>query len=189
MAYKRAKMFNRKAARGKSMADSVVLSLKLTSGMVLVDIGSGGGFFTFLFSKEIGETGKIYTVDSNAENLEYIEQQTHKKGMKNIIPVLVAEDKSPAIPETVDLVFLRNVYHHLNNRSKYFSRIKTILKPAGKVAIIEYIDKGSRFSFHRRFGHYVLPEVIDDEMTQAGFKVDEQFTFLPEQSFTLFSPR
>ena len=188
MAYNRAKMFNRKAGRRKSKPDRIIASLNLSIDMVIVDIGAGGGFFSFLFANQVGETGKVYAVDSNPENLEYIVQQARHKKISNIIAVSVQEDETPSIPENADMVFLRNIYHHLKTRVAYFNAMKSMVKPTGKVAIIEYADKGSRFSFHRRFGHFVAPEIIHQEMADAGYAIVEQFTFLAEQSFTLFSP-
>jgi hypothetical protein len=64
--------------------------------------------------------------------------------------------------------------------------LKNTLKTSGRVAIIEY-RSGRRFSFHRLFGHYVAKEKIVDEMKEAGYKLEKEEDFLPEQSFTLFS--
>jgi len=52
---------------------------------------------------------------------------------------------------------------------------------------IEYKKRGGLFNFHRPRNHYVIPETIIKEMETAGFKVKEQYFFLPEQSFTIFS--
>jgi hypothetical protein len=37
------------------------------------------------------------------------------------------------------------------------------------------------------FGHFVPEEVIVAEMHKAGYQLKEDFGFLPEQSFTIFS--
>ncbi|GAI47224.1 unnamed protein product [marine sediment metagenome] len=37
------------------------------------------------------------------------------------------------------------------------------------------------------FGHYVPREIIIEEMSKAGYRLEEDLDFLSEQSFTIFS--
>ena len=184
--FSKAKMFNRKAGRKKSKADEILKTLNIQSGQTIADIGSGGGFFTFLFSYIVGETGTVYAVDTNKDFLEYIDSQAREKGLKNIHTVLATEQSVPVPHHSVDLVFVRNVYHHLPNRGQYFTEVKELLRPQTKVCVIEYSRQGSPLSFHRRCGHNVPKEIIIDEMRKAGYRVAASFDFLPVQSFTLF---
>jgi arsenite methyltransferase len=186
--FSKAKMFNRKAGRTKSKADEILGTLRIQPGEIIVDLGSGGGFFTFLFSYAVGEKGTVYAVDTNRDFLDYIEKQAWEKGRQNIQTVLATEQSISLSKHTVDLVFVRNVYHHLINRTQYFTMVKDLLRPQGRIVIIEYNRKGSRWSFHRRCGHNVPKEVIIDEMTKAGYAVSASFDFLPVQSFIIFVP-
>jgi hypothetical protein len=51
---------------------------------------------------------------------------------------------------------------------------------------VEYKRSGL-FSFRRIFGHYVRKEIIVKEMGEAGYGLKNEYDFLPEQSFTIFS--
>jgi ubiquinone/menaquinone biosynthesis C-methylase UbiE len=186
--YSKAKMFNRKAAQEKSKPNEIIKTLEIQPGQTIADIGSGGGFFTFLFSQIVGEKGKVYAVDTNQEFLEFIDTQAIRLGLTNITTIHATEQTIPLPPNSVDLFFVRSVYHHLQNRIQYFIAAKKLLKPHGRIAIIEYTQHGSRFSFHRRSGHNIPPEVIIEEMIKAGYTVSASFDFLPVQSFTLFTP-
>lgn len=189
MTYKKAKMFNRKAARKKSMAGKILTTLQIQPGQHIADIGSGGGFFTVLFAVLVGEKGTVYAVDTNKEFLEYITLQATRKGLANIKTVVATEHHLPLQPRSIDLLFIRNVYHHLPDRPAYFSEAKQLLTAQGRVAIIEHSPhQGSRLSFHRRCGHNVPAETIQEEMTKAGYEVSASFDFLPIQSFTIFTP-
>lgn len=95
-------------------------------------------------------------------------------------------DKILTLPENVDMVFMRNVCHHIPNRLEYFRRLKDLLKPGGRIAIVEYRN-ARRFSFRGVFGHYVPREVIIKEMNKAEYQLQEDLDFLPAQSFTVFS--
>ncbi len=184
----KAKMFNRKAARKQSKPNEIIKALDLKPGLIIADIGSGGGFFTFLFSQIIGEKGKVYAVDTNHDFLEFIDEQAIRLGFTNITTVHTTEQVIPLPSNCVDLLFIRSVYHHLKNRSHYFSEAKKLLTRQGRIAIIEFSQQGSRFSFHRRCGHNVPKEIIIEEMSNAGYSVSASFDFLPVQSFTIFRP-
>jgi ubiquinone/menaquinone biosynthesis C-methylase UbiE len=186
--YSKAKMFNRKAARRQSKADEILKTLNIQPGQIIADIGSGGGFFTLLFSQLIGDKGRIYAIDTNQDFLEFINTQAAKQGITNITTVRATEQTIPLPTHSIDLVFVRNVYHHLQNRTQYFSEAKQLLTSEGRIAIIEFSRQGSRLSFHRRCGHNVPKEIIIEEMNKAGYTVSASFDFLPVQSFTIFRP-
>jgi arsenite methyltransferase len=182
----KAEMFNRKASDPKNKPDEVMKALGLHQRQKVVDVGSGGGYFTLRFAEIVGAEGRVFAVDTNPKFLEFIQDSAKEKGLTNVETVLTEEDK-PILPEkSVDLVFMRNVCHHLSNRVEYFRRLKNTLKTSGRVAIIEY-RRGGKLSFHKLFGHHVAKEKIIDEMKQAGYKLEKEENFLPEQSFTLFS--
>lgn len=88
--------------------------------------------------------------------------------------------------QSLDLIFMRNVYHHLRNRVEYFRKFRHFLKPNGKVAIIE---RNKSLTLHNIFGHCIPKEIIIKEMEEAGFLVDREFDFLPSHSFIIFCPK
>ena len=141
-----------------------------------------------LFSHLIGDKGTVFAVDINEDFLEFINSQAAENNLTNIKTVLVTEESIPITHNSVDLVFVRNVYHHLQNRIQYFVQVKQLLSPSARVSIIEYSRYGSIFSFHRRCGHNVPQEIIVEEMNKAGYTVSASFDFLPVQSFTIFTP-
>jgi arsenite methyltransferase len=180
----KAEMFNSKAAKPESKPDEVVNALELQKGQKVADIGAGGGYFTLRFAEIVGADGRVFAVDVIQDFLEFIQNSIKEKGLSNVETILAAKD-SAALPEkSLNLIFIRNVCHHLPNRPKYFRELKAALTSEGKIAIIEY--KAGGFSFHRLFGHYVPKEIIIKEMEQAGFQLEQELDFLPEQSFTFF---
>jgi ubiquinone/menaquinone biosynthesis C-methylase UbiE len=186
--YSKAKMFNKNASRKRSKADQILKTLNIQPGQMIADIGSGGGFFTFLFSQLVGDNGRICAIDTNEDFLEFITKQAAEQDLTNVTIVLATEHSIPLLSDSVDLIFIRNVYHHLQNRVQYFTKVKELLSSQGRVAIIEYSRKGSFLSFHRRCNHNVPQEIIIEEMRTAGFQVSASFDFLPVQSFTIFDP-
>ncbi len=180
-------MFNKKAAKPKYKADQILKTLSIKPGQMIADIGSGGGYYTFRFSKAVGEQGKVYAVDVNQEFLDYIKDQADEKGLSNIVTVPIAPE-GPVLPEHIfDYLFFRNATHHIADRVDYFSRLKPALKPDGKIIIIEYDGRGGRFSFQRLHKHFIPREVLIEEMKEAGYNLFKSYDFLSEQSFLIFS--
>jgi arsenite methyltransferase len=182
----KAEMFNRKASDPKNKPDEILKALGLQQGQKVADVGSGGGYFALRFAETVGIEGRVLAVDINQNFLEFIQDSAKEKGLVNVETVLTSKE-NPSLPEKIlDLIFMRNVCHHLTNRLECFTQLKNALKPGGRIAIIEY-RSDRRFSFHRMFGHCVSKETIIKEMEKAGYQLEKDLNFLPEQSFTLFS--
>jgi arsenite methyltransferase len=184
----KAEMLNRKASDPKNKPDQILKALALQTGQTVADIGAGGGYFSLRFADSVGREGRVFAVDTDPSFLEFIKSNAKEKGLDSVEAVLATENELHLPKGSLDLVFMRNVTHHLPNRVDYFRKLKDMLKPEGRIAIIEY-RHGGGFSFHRMFGHFVPEEVIVAEMNKVGYQLKENFDFLPEQSFAIFSIR
>jgi ubiquinone/menaquinone biosynthesis C-methylase UbiE len=184
----RARMFNWSASRKGSQPDKVLSSLGLKKGENVVEIGSGGGYFALRFASQVGPDGKVYCVDVNQPFLEFVAVSARKAKLSNVVTV-VDSDKENKLPKGgIDLVFLRGVYHHLEDRSNYFKTVAQYLKPGGRVAVIDY-----RPEAHIRMGpppgHRTAPQTIIAEMQSAGYDVLEKHDFLTNLCFIIFKLR
>lgn len=180
-----AKMFNKEAANPKNKPDRILEALELKSGEIVADVGSGGGYFSLRLAEALGEKGRVYAVDENSEFLVFIKRIAEEKGIHNVVLIPVSGDELNLPENSIDLVFMRNVTHHICDRARYFKRLRYYLRPGGRIAVIEY-RRGKRISFRRLFGHHVPEETIVKEMSQVGFSLEERFDFLPEQHFSIY---
>lgn len=180
----RLKMLNREADSSQNKPFEILESLNIGEGMVIGDIGSGGGYFTFEFSKKVGVDGKVYSIDVEENFLDFIKNELIKKGITNV-ELVKGNQNGVDLPEnSVDLFFMRNVFHHLGDQVTYFKNLKNLLKEDGKIAIIDYNQKS--FSFMGLFGHYTHEKDLVNIMSQAGFTKFEKYDFLHNQSFIIF---
>ena len=182
----RLNMLNREAASSKNKPLRIIKQLDIQNGDIVGDIGTGGGYFSFEFSRRVGKNGMVYSIDTNQKALEFIDVNLKKEGISNIKTVL-ANENGLELPEKVDLFFLRNVFHHLSEPIEYFMNISQYLKDEGKIAIIDYKKRG--FSFTGLFGHYTPEKVLIDIMDKSGFALFEKFDFLSEHSFMTFKKK
>jgi len=183
-----AKMFNKKASDPKNKPDQIIEAIALKPGQIIANIGAGGGYFSLRFAKIVGREGKVYAVDVNPDFLKFIKNSAKEKKLNNVITKLTTENRLDLPEKSLDFIFMRNITHHISNRVKYFENLKKFLKPDGRVIIIEY-KPGKSLSFRGIFGHHVAKEIIVREMEEAGYLLEKEFDFLPEQHFTIYSTR
>ena len=183
---RKALMFNKKAANPKNKPDQILDAIGLKSGQTIADIGSGGGYFSFRFAEIVGDNGRVYAVDTNQAYLGLIKHNAEEWGLDNVKPVFASGDKLDMPESKLDIVFMRNVTHHIEDRKRYFRNFGKYMKSDGRFVVIEY-NKGKPIGFRRLFGHYVPKGVIIEEMDEVGFDLENDFDFLPEQHFCIFS--
>ena len=179
------KILNTEASSAKSKPAKIIASLKIREGDIIADIGSGGGYFTLAFAGTAGKTGRVYAVDVKSKYLDFIRRKAAHEGLDNISTVLGEGGEMDLPLAGLNLVFARNVFHHLPAPADYFSNIKKYLKPGGRVAIIDHKPKRG-FNFIALFKHYTPGETVIQEMANAGYLLLRSFDFLPDQTFTLF---
>jgi predicted methyltransferase len=79
---------------------------------------------------------------------------------------------------------LVDVYHHIDAREAYFRRLQASLKPAGRVAIVDFrMDSKDGPPRAAR----IAPERVKSEMAAAGYALADDFAFLPNQYFLVFT--
>jgi predicted methyltransferase len=91
----------------------------------------------------------------------------------------------PRLPQKADVVLLVDVYHHIGERERYFSKLSGDLKPGGRVAIIDFrMDSPEGPPKAAR----IEPERVKAEMKRAGYELAQEHAFLPRQYFLVFQP-
>jgi ubiquinone/menaquinone biosynthesis C-methylase UbiE len=144
----------------------------------VADIGAGGGYFTFRLAKAVGPEGRVYAIDIDPDMLGYLRDRVDDEQHANIEVIEGASD-APRIPaDGVDLIFVCNTYHHLTDRTAYFTALHDRLRPGGRIAIVEY-----------KFGSHGTPVLlIREEMQAAGYQLAQEHGFLADQTFQIFTP-
>jgi len=164
--------------------EEVIQTLSITPGDQVADLGSGSGYFTFRLADAVGPTGRVYAVDVNTDMNADLAERVKDKGYQNI-EVLLAQLNDPGLPDnSINLIFSSNSYHHFENRITYFANVRKYLLPQGRIAIIDFNGEGW---LQQIIGHYTSDEVIQHELQEAGYTLEQKLDFLPDQVFLIFS--
>ena len=161
----------------------VIQALALKPDAVIADIGSGTGYFSARFANMVPK-GRVYGVDTEPDMVKYLSDRAKREGLRNITAVAGAPD-NPRLPEKADLIILVDVYHHVENRERYFRQLQQSLKPGGRLAVIDFrMDSPEGPPKSAR----IAPDRVKAELKSAGYALAQEHSFLPNQYFLVFQP-
>jgi ubiquinone/menaquinone biosynthesis C-methylase UbiE len=159
-------------------------ALQLQPGARVADIGAGTGYFSIRIAKRIPE-GKIFAVDVEPDMVRYLGERAKREGLRNVIPVEARADDAN-LPESVDLALVVDTYHHIGHRVAYFAKLKTMLSPGARLAIVDF----KADSPNGPPASYRIPaERVVEELRAAGYELIETHPVLPRQYFLVFRVR
>jgi ubiquinone/menaquinone biosynthesis C-methylase UbiE len=165
----------------------VMSALGLKPGEVIADIGAGSGYFTFRLAHHVGSKGRVYAVDVSPDMILHINRRIRELKLNNVISVL-ADPDDPLLPDrSVDRFFFSDSWHHIENRTKYLSLMKKMLKPGGEVVMIDFHKK--ELPLGPPLQMRIAREDVIRQMELHGFRLAKEHTFLPYQYFLIFAPK
>lgn len=162
----------------------VIDALEIKPGQTIVDLGAGSGYYSFRIAALVGERGKVLAVDVEPQMLRLIAERATRAGMKNITAVRGAA-RDPNLPaNSVDLLFMVDVYHELEFPFEVMVKVREALKPAGRVALVEYRAEDPQVMI--KPVHKMSERQIVRELEAAGFRHLKTVGALPIQHLVLF---
>jgi len=162
----------------------VIRALALKPDASVADIGAGTGYFAARLANMLPQ-GTVYAVDIEPAMVKYLGERAQREKLANLKPVAGAAG-DPRLPAKVDLILLVDVYHHIEERERYFRKLAASLKPGGRIAVIDFrLDSPSGPPKAAR----VPPERVKAELAKAGYDLAAEHAFLPRQYFLVFRPR
>ena len=164
----------------------IVTALQLKPGMTVADIGAGTGFYTHLFAKQAGNTGKVYAVDISKNFIQNILRAAEAKGLNNVEGI-VNNQHSTKLPESsVDIAFICDTYHHFEYPQTMLASIHQALRPGGQLIIIDF-RKQHGVSTSWVMSHVRANEMaVIGEVESAGFSLTEKSPLLHDNFFLKF---
>jgi ubiquinone/menaquinone biosynthesis C-methylase UbiE len=149
----------------------ILEKIGLKANDILVDFGSGAGFYTIEAAKIVGNSGKVFAIDINRDILDHLKQKAIDSGLRNIYGIktdLEKEDSTGLDEGSTDVALMMNLLYLIKNKEILLKGVHKILKPNGKLIVMEWSEKGKLNMLERE--QVVKNKEIKDLATKVGFK-------------------
>ncbi|MFO1527053.1 MAG: cyclopropane-fatty-acyl-phospholipid synthase family protein [Turneriella sp.] len=143
----------------KLMLEESVAMAELADGQNILELGCGWGSLS-LFMAERFPRSKITAVSNSKSQKSYIDAQAKSRGIRNL--TIVTADVNVFRPKgRFDRVVSVEMFEHMRNYDALFARIRSWLKPSGKLFIHIFT--------HRMFPYLFEDKGADDWMSRYFF--------------------
>jgi ubiquinone/menaquinone biosynthesis C-methylase UbiE len=163
------------------------------AGQTIGDVGAGRGEIGIAAASVVGKTGRVYLTELDENKRKALEDEVQQRGLANVVVLQAAEKRTNLPNECCDGIVLRRVYHHLTAPVEMDASLLRSLKPGGELAVIDFAPrkwlsendpvKGVPAN---RGGHGIPKNILIEELTTAGFKVDKAFDDWPDGYCVVF---
>lgn len=149
----------------------ILKKIDLREDMLAADFGSGSGGWVIPLAKILVK-GKIWAIDVQDEMLSALKSRADAEKLFNIeISRKNLEQGSGIRENLLDLVLITNLLFQFFQKKEILSEAKNILKPGGKLLIIDWIP-------NTRFGpkeERISSEEAIEMTKELGFNLEKEF--------------
>jgi predicted methyltransferase len=157
----------------------VMEALDVGDGKVVVDLGSGVGYFALKLADRVGRRGRVLAVDVRRFPLLFLRARTLLRGLHNLEAVH-GEPDDPHLPAGgADAVLVANTFHELEHQELILGRVKDALRPAGRLVVLDpapNVAVGASAATGEH--HHESPDSAEARLRQIGFEIvsrDDRF--------------
>jgi len=167
--------------------DTALDVLKIAHGSTVADIGAGSGFMTMRLASRVGSDGKVYANDIQPEMLQILQRRIDRAHVTNVVLVQGAIDDPKLPASAMDLELMVDVYHELSRPQEMLRALRTALKPAGRLVLLEYRKEDPAIPI--KPDHKMSVREAKLEVEAEGFALAQVDESLPRQHILIFTRR
>lgn len=142
-------------------------SLGLGENDVVADLGAGTGFYS-IAAGHIVSKGKVYAIEVQKDFLETIKHKVKEVNLSNVEVIWGNVEKIGGTKigdGVVDAVIASNILFQVEDKVNFILEIKRILKPGGRLLLIDWSDAGIM-----SFKHIVPKDRAREMLEKHGLK-------------------
>ncbi len=149
----------------------ILQQLDVHPGNVVVDLGSGAGYFTLKLAPMVGPNGRVLAVDLRRESLAFLWIRARRESYWNI-RIIHGEVDNPDLPAgAVDAVLIANTYHELAQPEPILRALRASMRPGARIVVVDRAPVDSGQSREEAAGHHEIPaSAAASDIKRQGFE-------------------
>jgi len=187
MGYQGAEWLERRERDDEEEPERALSVLKIVKGSSVADIGAGSGFMTERLSARVGPQGRVFANDVQPQMLEMLARRLTARKISNVTLVQGTIDDPKLPPTSVDLALMVDVYHELSQPQAMLRRLKSALKPGGRLVLLEYRKEDPTIPIKPEHKMSVAEAKL--EVEAEGFALARVDEGLPRQHILIFTAK
>ena len=141
-----------------------ILRKHIHTGMTVLDLGCGTGFFSLEIANLVGTQGKVYACDVQKGMLNILRCKLKDSKLQQRIEIFNNKENSLVLNEKVDFVFAFYSFHEMKYIDNIIIELTKIVKQETRILISEQKYHVSKIAFN----------IIIQKMEGNGFEICER---------------
>lgn len=111
-----------------------------TSGMTVLEVGPGMGFFTLELGRLVLPRGRVVAVDIQPRMVEVLRRRVRRANLESCIDVRLSRPDRLDVDDlagAVDLALAIFVVHEIDDQEAFYRTMRRVLRPAGRLRVVE----------------------------------------------------
>jgi predicted methyltransferase len=174
-----------KTRDARSRPDVTLKMLDIGPGDVVFDVFAGGGYYSDLIARIVGEDGKVY-LHNNQAYRNFVNKSLQQRMSENTMPQLIQHDREvddmDIEPNSLDAAMIIMSYHDLFyddsangwpqiDHQDFMQQIQTGLKKGGRFMIVDHQANTGRGAQDSQSLHRIEKEYAIKRIEAIGFKL------------------
>ncbi len=109
----------------------------LRSGEAVIDIGCGAGFDSLIAARQVGEAGRVVSIDMTPAMLKKAGTGAREAGITNVEFREGFAESLPVSDESIDVAISNGVINLCPDKMVVMREISRVLKPGGRIQIAD----------------------------------------------------
>jgi ubiquinone/menaquinone biosynthesis C-methylase UbiE len=126
-----------------------ILEPFINEGMTTLDLGCGPGFFSLDMARLVGPSGRVIAVDLQQGMLRKVREKLKGTELEDRIILVQCSEGKIGVSDQIDFALAFYMVHEIPEKDALFHEILMLLKPGGKMLIVEPPFHVSRSDFER----------------------------------------